>query len=159
MTSSTNTRSLSITLRYAITKLRLDANGGLTLEQAKQWLEITEKFNQVEFIEQPLPPEKFETMLALAKEFSMPLALDESVANIEKLKDCYHRGWRDIYVIKAGIFGFPQVLRNFLAQHPIKAVFSSVLETEIGRQAALRLATELNDPHFALGFGVDHWFV
>lgn len=142
----------------ATAKLRLDANGGLSYQQAQQWLNIADQIGKIEFIEQPLPPQKFPELLKLATEFATPIALDESVATFPQLTDCYQQGWRGIFVIKAGILGFPQRLRDFCQQHQIDTVFSSVLETEIGKQAALRLSQELASPHRALGFGVEHWF-
>lgn len=147
-----------ITLLTPDTKLRLDANGGLSLEEAKQWLEVVENTNIVEFIEQPLSPQKFEEMLELSANYSTILALDESVANLQQLEDCYHKGWQGIFVIKAAIAGSPQRLRQLCKTYKIDAVFSSVFETEIGRKASLKLAKELSNPNRAVGFGVDHWF-
>ncbi len=139
-------------------KLRLDANGGLTLEEATQWLQEVDKLGKVEFIEQPLPPSKFSEMQQLAARFTTPLALDESVANLNQLIACQQQGWEGIYVIKPGIMGSPQRLRQFCHKYLIDAVFSSVLETSIGRKAALNLAKELSSPYRAVGFGVNHWF-
>ncbi|MBD2577034.1 o-succinylbenzoate synthase [Oscillatoria sp. FACHB-1406] len=139
-------------------KLRLDANGGLTLATAKQWLSSSERAGCVEFIEQPLSPDEFETMLRLSDSSAIPLALDESVASLVQLQDCHNRGWRGIFVIKAAIAGSPQRLRQFCQHHPLDAVFSSVFETAIGRQAALHLAAELGNPHRAVGFGIESWF-
>ncbi|MBZ8182840.1 o-succinylbenzoate synthase [Oscillatoria salina] len=142
----------------ATAKLRLDANGGLNLATAKQWLEVSDASGKVEFLEQPLPPQQFDEMLNLNAEFLTAIALDESVATLAQLTKCYAKGWRGIFVIKAAIAGSPQSLRQFCRQNQIDAVFSSVLETEIGRQAALKLATEISLHPRALGFGVDHWF-
>ncbi len=139
-------------------KLRLDANGGLTLEAAEKWLQEVDNLGKVEFIEQPLPPSQFSEMQQLAAKFTTPLALDESVANFNQLIACQQRGWQGIYVIKPGIMGSPQRLRQFFQKYSIDAVFSSVLETSIGRKAALNLARELSSPHRAVGFGVNHWF-
>ncbi|MGL5805757.1 MAG: o-succinylbenzoate synthase [Xenococcaceae cyanobacterium] len=139
-------------------KLRLDANGGLSLEEAHQWLKITDETNSVEFIEQPLPPFQFDRILDLSNVYKTTIALDESVANIVQLADCYQKGWRGVYVIKAAIAGSPKRLRQFFQQHQIDAVFSSVFETEVGRKAALRLAAELSNPNRAVGFGVNSWF-
>lgn len=139
-------------------KLRLDANGGLTLATAREWLAVAAQTGRVEFIEQPLPPEEFEAMLRLGDSSEIPLALDESVATLCQLQDCHSRGWRGIFVIKAAIAGSPQRLRQFFQSHPLDAVFSSVFETAIGRQAALHLAAELGNPHRAVGFGIDNWF-
>ncbi|MGH7998768.1 MAG: o-succinylbenzoate synthase, partial [Brasilonema sp.] len=139
-------------------KLRLDANGGLSLKNAKEWLKATDEVDKVEFVEQPLSPQQFDTMLELSANHSTPLALDESVATLKQLEDCYQKGWRGIFVIKPAIAGSPKRLRQFFQQHQIDAVFSSVLETKIGQEAALRLAKELSYPHRALGFGIEHLF-
>lgn len=140
-------------------KIRLDANGGLSFAEAKAWLELVKRVGMVEFIEQPLPPAKFEQMLSLSKTFPTPIALDESVATLPQLEACYQEGWRGIYVIKAAIVGSPQRLRHFCHQYKIDAVFSSVFETKIGREAALHLAAELSNPNRAIGFGVENWFL
>ena len=139
-------------------QLRLDANGGLTIEQAQTWLEFTEERHiEVEFIEQPLPPSQFTAMMALSKAYSTPLALDESVTNISALQDYYQRGWRGVFVIKCAIAGFPSRLLTFCQQNELDLVFSSVFETGIGRQTALQLASEIGSDR-ALGFGIDRWF-
>ncbi len=145
--------------------LRLDANGGLNLEQARQWLQICDKINsnyfsclEIELIEQPLAIHQFNNMLELSESYSTPLALDESVATLQQLNNCYQKGWRGIFVIKPAIIGSPTQLKNFCQNHPIDAVFSSVLETSINQQAAFNLAQELSFTNRALGFGVNHWF-
>ena len=113
---------------------------------------------EIEFLEQPLPVEEFEVMLELRDRYSTPLALDESVVTLSQMQECYQKGWRGIFVIKPCIAGFPSQLRQFCQSHDIDAVFSSVMETKIGRQVALNLATKLSDKTRAMGFGVNHWF-
>ncbi|MFM7278913.1 MAG: o-succinylbenzoate synthase, partial [Microcystis aeruginosa] len=44
-------------------KLRLDANGGLSIAESKIWLKIADECQIIEFIEQPLPPSQLEEML------------------------------------------------------------------------------------------------
>ena len=139
-------------------KLRLDANGGLSWQDANQWFKIVDEVGRVEFLEQPLPPEQFDAMLEMSTRYSTPIALDESVATLNQLEDCYQRGWRGIFAIKAAIAGSPRCLRQFCQQHNIDAVFSSVFETAIARQSVLQLATELSNPNRAVGFGVNQWF-
>ena len=139
------------------TKLRLDANGGFNLQQARKLLEITESISIIEYVEQPLPPENFVDFFLLNTEYSTVLALDESIASLSQLQEFYQRGWQGVYVIKAAIMGFPSRLRQFCRNNKIDAVFSSVFETKIGRQAVLNLATELGNNNRAVGFGVDHW--
>jgi O-succinylbenzoate synthase len=139
-------------------RLRLDANGGLNLEEAKRWLSFTDQIRQIEFIEQPLPPAQFSELLTLSENFKTAIALDESVANLKQLKNCHELGWRGIYVIKAAIIGSPRQLENWFQNKAIDAVFSSVFETSIGQQAVLALAQELNNCDRTLGFGVNQWF-
>ena len=139
-------------------KIRLDANGGLTLSQARTWLAFAETQPQIEFIEQPLKPAYLAEMMALQRDFRVTLALDESVANIAQLIDCYNQGWRGVFVVKAAIAGYPHKLRQFCQQHDLDLVFSAVFATDIGRQAALRLALELGNRDRAVGFGTQHWY-
>jgi O-succinylbenzoate synthase len=140
-------------------KLRLDANGGLTYQQAELWLNKCDQFfPKIEFIEQPLPLNKFIEMQELSNFYSTPIALDESIANLQQLESCFQQGWRGIFVIKPGIVGSPFRLREFCKKHQIDVVFSSVFATEIGRQAALQLAVELSANNRAVGFGINHFF-
>ncbi|WP_373526726.1 o-succinylbenzoate synthase [Nostoc sp.] len=149
----------------AFTKLRLDANGGLSYEEAKLWLWTCDNLKanrelalEIEFIEQPLPVEQFKGMLELSMSYKTAIALDESVATLGQLAACYQQGWRGIFVIKPGIIGSPSRLRKFCQQHKIDAVFSSVFETAIARLAALQLAAELSQKNRAVGFGINHFF-
>ncbi|MBD2691262.1 o-succinylbenzoate synthase [Anabaena catenula] len=140
-------------------KLRLDANGGLNYKEAKLWLQTCDNFQpKIEFIEQPLAVNQFAEVLELSNLYSTAIALDESVATLQQLEHYYQQGWRGIFVIKPGIAGSPSRLRKFCQQHNIDAVFSSVFESPIGRQAALQLAAELSINNRAVGFGINHFF-
>lgn len=141
--------------------LRLDANGGLNSKTASLWLKTCDSVSsiKIEFLEQPFPIELFEEMLELKSHYSTQIALDESVATLERLEACYQQGWRGIFVIKPGIMGSPKRLRSFYKEHKVDLVFSSVFETMIGRKAALKLAEDLSHNNRAVGFGVESWFV
>ena len=138
-------------------KLRLDANGSLTYPEAAQWLKICSKEPRIEFIEQPLAPDLIAESIELSQIYSTPIALDESVATFDRLSTIHQLGWRGIYIIKPGIAGFPWRLTEFITKHQLDVVFSSVLETSIGRAASLQLATQLNLTR-PLGFGIEQWF-
>ena len=145
--------------------LRLDANGGLSIDDALRWLHTCDamtadpnRFVKIEYIEQPLPPAQFQAMQHLSQHYRTSIALDESVATLYQLQTCYKNGWRGIVVIKPTIVGSPFRLRQFCQTHAIDAVFSSAFETAIGRQAGLTLAMELANPNRALGYGTTHWF-
>jgi O-succinylbenzoate synthase len=138
-------------------RLRLDANGGLSLKVAKAWLTTCDRLCIIEYLEQPLPSGQFAEMMQLSVEYATALALDESVATLAHLQNCHEQGWRGIYVIKPAIAGSPRRLRHFFQTHPIDAIFSSVFETEIGREAGLKLAAELGNCDRAMGYGTNHW--
>lgn len=144
--------------------LRLDANGGLSYDDANLWLYRCDRIwanaelpVEIEFIEQPLPVEQFDRMQELSSCYATAIALDESVATLAQLKACYQQGWRGIFVIKPSIAGSPKRLQQFFQANKIDVVFSSVFETAVGRQAALKLAAELSQNHRAVGFGVNQW--
>ncbi|MBW4693001.1 MAG: o-succinylbenzoate synthase [Lyngbya sp. HA4199-MV5] len=145
-------------------KLRLDANGGLSLNEAIQWLQVCDALIDnpnhsaaIEYIEQPLDTAQFQTMQDLSRRYQTPIALDESIATLQQLQTCYANGWRGIFVIKPAIVGSPKHLRQFCQEHLIDAVFSSAFETAIGRQAGLQLAEELGNLDRAMGYGTTHW--
>ncbi|WP_414509274.1 o-succinylbenzoate synthase [Synechococcus sp. OH20] len=148
-------------------RLRLDANGGLTLAEARRWLALCDQLNQewpgkIEFFEQPLPPEQHADLIQLSREFQTPLALDESVAGLEQLQAVHRSGWQGILVVKPSLVGSGLALRDYLSQHPgLDLVFSSALETPIGAWHGLVWAGSLQaktaHPR-ALGWGVGEFF-
>jgi O-succinylbenzoate synthase len=147
------------------THLRLDANGGLRLDQAEQWLTACDRINTdgrvaaIEYLEQPLPHEQLEAMKALAAGYQTAIALDESVATLAHLEDCWASGWRGVMVVKPAIAGSPQRLQTFCQTHHPRLVFSSAFETGVGRRAALALAHRCSPPPApALGFDTQGWF-
>lgn len=133
-------------------RLRLDANGGLTLSAAEQWLTVCDSSAGIEFLEQPLPPEQFDHLMALGDRYATPLALDESVATCDQLAACLQQGWRGSVVIKPAIAGAPGRLKSLCQRYGVDVVVSSVFETGVGRRAVLALAEQIS-PARALGFG------
>ncbi len=148
----------------ATATLRLDANGGLSLPQAQQWLQQCDHTTgrtssvTVEYLEQPLPASELPAMRRLSNTYQTPIALDESVATLAQLTAVLKAGWAGIVVVKPAIAGYPQVLQALLETHRPDVVFSSVFETTVGRQAVLALAQAMPLKHRALGFGTAHWF-
>ncbi|NET11318.1 MAG: o-succinylbenzoate synthase [Symploca sp. SIO2B6] len=157
--------------------IRLDANGGLSWEEANQWLQLCDRLSPtstdsqlnsqhpnvppptIECLEQPLPPSQLTKLLVLSQNYCTPIALDESVATFEQLQFCYTQGWRGLFVVKAAIAGSPSRLRQFCQQYNVDMIWSSVLETAIARQFVLhRLVPSVSPSPRPLGFGVDQWF-
>ena len=137
--------------------LRLDANGGLSLEFAQHWLTLLDRQREnsgpkVQYLEQPLPPGYMEEMFRLQRDFATPIALDEAVCSLAQLAQLHDKGWPGFYILKAAIMGDPRVLNHWLKTHPIPAIFSSVFETAIARGQVLALAQKWNLPDYAVGF-------
>ncbi|MBE9155546.1 o-succinylbenzoate synthase [Nodosilinea sp. LEGE 06152] len=146
-------------------QLRLDANGGLSISQAEQWLTACDRINAepqtaaIEHLEQPLPPNQLAAMQEMGRRYQTAIALDESVATLTQLEDCWAKGWRGVFVVKPAIAGSPQRLQAFCQTHRPRLVFSSAFETPVGRRAALSLATRCAPTSApALGFGTQGWF-
>jgi o-succinylbenzoate synthase len=144
-------------------KLRLDANAGLSYGDACTWLSAL-PVGGVEFLEQPVA--SLSEMLRLTERYDVPLAIDELVSNLRKLRDCYEQGWRGIYVIKPSIAGSLADLTNFIQEHQLDVVLSSSLESSIGQRAILRWAKEQGligqfssgDTRRSAGMATSSWF-
>ncbi len=140
----------------ASARLRLDANGGLTLAQALDWLAEIDP-TQIEYIEQPLPATAVSELLQLQKGSPIPIALDEAVTTLTDIKTWYNRGWQGLYIIKPAISGWVSELMTICQTYPIDIVLSSVFETKVGYYHAIQLVKQLGHPR-ALGYGVNHFF-
>ena len=136
-------------------KLRLDANAGLSYLDASTWLSAL-PVGSVEFLEQPVG--NLAEMLRLTERYDIPLAVDELVSNLGRLRECYEQGWRGIYVIKPGIAGPLGELANFIHERQLDVVLSSSLESSIGQKAILRWAQEQKLMGRAAGMATDSWF-
>lgn len=139
--------------------LRLDANGGLSWEKACEWLRVCDRLSRpvVECLEQPLPPDAWDGLMALSHRYTTPIALDESVTTVAQMERCSTLGWAGLMVVKAAIAGFPDRLRHFCDATQSKIIWSSVFETAIARSFIESRLVGDSNPR-ALGFGVDHWF-
>jgi o-succinylbenzoate synthase len=136
-------------------KLRLDANAGLSYDDACTWLSSL-PVNSIEFLEQPVA--SLSEMLRLAERFEIPLAVDELVSNLGRLRDCYEQGWRGIYAIKPCISGPLGDLADFMRERQLDVVLSSSLESSIGQRAILRWASEQKLMNRAAGMATGSWF-
>lgn len=137
-------------------QLRLDANGGLDLRAAANWIRLAEDW-PVEFIEQPLPVDAAEEMSALAQDTPVTLALDESVLTADDVKRWRDREWPGVFVIKPALAGSTSELLTEIAIDPAVFVISSALETDAGASTALRFAFDSGIKR-ALGYGVGLFF-
>ncbi|MBC2595595.1 o-succinylbenzoate synthase [Ruficoccus amylovorans] len=133
--------------------LRLDANAGLSREETEAWMAFLEDY-PVEYLEQPLPPGEEAFMAALAGRYSVPVALDESLCGpgaLERWSGLFPQG---PFIVKPALIGRVEDYRAWRAFHPgVRVIYSSVFETAIGIENALRLAALDEHCAEAAGFG------
>ena len=111
---------------------RLDANGGLTLEQARAWTELVRALPACGFLEQPLPV-GHPGYASLGAE---KVALDESFLTPGGVD------WAGPVVVKPALAGDWEELLRWRRAHAGEVAYSSCFETAYGRQAALWLAAQ-----------------
>jgi o-succinylbenzoate synthase len=132
-------------------KIRLDANQAWSLEEALENCRQLEAL-QIEFCEEPLKnvtPENYE---ALDHNTEVPLAMDESIASVEY--------WPNLLPFTSFIIIKPMVIGNFTTisetkrlanTHYNKTVFTTSLESGIGRIVTATLASGLGNGEIAHG--------
>jgi O-succinylbenzoate synthase len=135
----------------------LDANGAWDRRSAQKWLERCAE-RPVEFVEQPAAPDDVDTLLGLADDYPVTLALDESVTGLAAAREWLGRGWRGVFVIKPALAGPLDELAAWAAQTKADIVLSSAIETALGRAAILRFVFAHELTKRALGFGVGEIF-
>ena len=141
-------------------RLRLDANGAWDRRRAERWLERCAE-RPVEFVEQPVARDSRgaeDLLQGLARDFPVPIALDESVVGDGDIERWLGMGWPGLFVIKPSLLGDPVASLAALAAAKAQVVFSSALETGIGAKSSLRHAFRWTGEHRALGFGAGPLF-
>jgi len=136
--------------------LRLDANGSWSRRTASLWLDRAAD-RPIEFVEQPVAPTAKgadDTLLGLASDYPVPLALDESLVADGDVARWLDLGWRGFFVVKPLLLGDPVAALSRLEKAGARVVFSSCLETALGARESLRLAFSWPGGTAALGFGV-----
>lgn len=147
----------------AYAKLRLDANGAWTRRQAERWLARCAE-RPVEFVEQPVAPADGDSLMGLAQDYPVKLALDESVVRLEEARKWQALGWPGLFVLKPALAGPLEELGAWVTKTKADVVLSSAIETALGRAAIMQFALAHPDlvkrsPGFGVGeiFGDRRW--
>lgn len=141
-----------LALLPAHAKLRLDANGAWNRRDAGRWLARCAE-RPIEFVEQPVAPAEEDALLGLARDYPVKLALDESVVRLAEAIRWQGLGWPGVFVIKPALAGpLPEVMK-WIQATKADVVFSSAIETVLGRSAILRAALAQPLTKRALGLG------
>jgi len=124
-------------------RLRLDCNGQWTVAEAAAGLAQLERFD-LEYIEQPT--DSLEGLAELRRTTGVPIAADESAADLAAIERAIELGAADVLVLKparTGLLGSVEAARRALSCG-IGVVVTSNLDTSIGIAAALHLAAAVD---------------
>jgi o-succinylbenzoate synthase len=130
--------------------LRVDANGGWTVDQAVDALKQLDAFN-LEYAEQPV--RSLDEMAELRRRVDVRLAADESVRTAEDPMRIAGLEAADIVVLKVQPLGGVRRCLQVAESSGLPVVVSSAVETSVGIAAGVALAAALPELPFACGLG------
>ena len=136
-------------------RLRLDANGAWTREQARATIERLRRWD-VEWFEQPLAPGDVEGMAALRRTLGGTVAADEAVTGMAALEALAAAQALDVAVIKPMFVGGPRrasELAHRARELGIAPVITHAFGSPIDRAAAVHVAAALGDATMPCGVG------
>lgn len=126
-------------------KLRLDANGAWTVEQAIRTIRALAVYDP-EFIEQPVHPDDLAGLKQVQEAVHTPIAADESITDYDTARCILERKAVRIFVLKPMVLGGLRPARQIaeLARTAaITVVVTTTIDAGIGTAAALHLAATL----------------
>lgn len=144
-------------VRAAIPTVRVDANGGWSVDQAVRAAHALTADGPLEYLEQPCGsvPELAE----VRRRVDVPVAADESIRKAADPLHVVRAGAADIAVLKVAPLGGVQAMLDIAAQIDIPVVVSSALDTAVGIGAGLVAAGCLPRLDHACGLGTGSLFV
>jgi len=135
-------------------KLRLDANGGYTVEQA---LRVAEDVGELDYFEQPCATIAELAELRVKLQGATRIAADESVRKVEDPMAVVYAGAADVLVLKAQPLGGVTRSLEIASECGLPVTVSSALETPIGIHAGFTFASALGG-NTAHGLGTLFFF-
>ena len=127
--------------------VRIDVNGGWTLEEALRRLPVLERAaGGLEYVEQPCAD--VEDLARLRRRVDVPVAADESIRRAEDPYRVRDLEAADIAVLKVQPLGGVRACLRIAEDIGLPVVVSSAVETSVGIAAGVALAAALPDlPH------------
>jgi o-succinylbenzoate synthase len=129
-------------------KVRVDANGGWTVDQAERQLSALSAAG-LEYAEQPCAT--LAELAELRRRVGVPLAADESIRRADDPVKVRAAGAADIVVLKAQPLGGVRSALEIAEQCGLPVVVSSAVDTSVGLAAGIALAAALPELPYACG--------
>ncbi|ORB04003.1 O-succinylbenzoate synthase [Mycolicibacter minnesotensis] len=141
-------------VRALIPTVRVDANGGWTLDEA---VEAAKALGALEYLEQPCA--SIAELAELRRRIETPVAADESIRKAADPLAVAKAGAADIAVLKVAPLGGVFALVKIADQIGMPVVVSSAIDSAVGISAGLRAAAALPELPHACGLGTGSLFV
>ncbi|MDV8021830.1 o-succinylbenzoate synthase [Rhodococcus sp. IEGM 1330] len=148
-------------VREFVPRVRIDANGGWSVDEAVEALTALTADGPLEYAEQPCAtvPELVELR---ARGLGVRVAADESIRRAEDPMKVVRAGGADIAVLKVAPLGGMRALLELageLGEYGVPVVVSSALDSAVGISSGLAAAAALPHLEFACGLGTGSLFV
>jgi O-succinylbenzoate synthase len=131
-------------------KVRVDANGGWTVEEAVRAIGCLERAaGGLEYVEQPCA--SVEDLASVRRRVDVPIAADESIRRAEDPYRVRDLEAADVAVLKVQPLGGVRACLRIAEDIGLPVVVSSALETSVGIAAGVALAAALPELEHACG--------
>ncbi|PXX09200.1 o-succinylbenzoate synthase [Mycolicibacterium moriokaense] len=144
-------------VRALVPTVRVDANGGWTVDEAVSAAKALTADGPLEYMEQPCA-----TVLELAevrRRVEVPVAADESIRKADDPLHVVREGAADVAVLKVAPLGGVRKLLDIAKQIEIPIVVSSALDSAVGIGQGLLAAAALPELRHACGLATGGLFV
>jgi o-succinylbenzoate synthase len=144
-------------VRASVPTVRVDANGGWSVDEAVAAAGALTADGPLEYMEQPCKtvPELAE----LRRRVDVPIAADESIRKADDPLHVVRAGAADIAVLKVAPLGGVRKLLDIAEQIEIPIVVSSALDSAVGIGRGLLAAAALPELSHACGLGTGGLFI
>lgn len=144
-------------VRELVPTVRVDANGGWSVEQAARAAAALTADGPLEYLEQPCAT--VDELAALRRRVDVPIAADESIRKADDPLAVVRARAADVAVLKVAPLGGISAMLSIAAQINIPVVVSSAIDSAVGIAAGLAAAAALPVLRHACGLGTGGLFV
>ena len=144
-------------VRAVVPTVRVDANGGWTVEQAVAAAQALTADGPLEYLEQPC--RTVGELAQVRERVCVPVAADESIRRAEDPLAVVRAGAVDIAVLKVAPLGGVDAMLDIAAAIDVPVVVSSALDSAVGIAAGLSAAAALPRLDHACGLGTGGLFI
>jgi O-succinylbenzoate synthase len=144
-------------VRAVVPTVRVDANGGWSLDEAVEAAAALTAGGPLEYLEQPCAT--IDELAELRRRVDVPIAADESIRKAADPLAVVRAKAADVAVLKVAPLGGVSALLEIAARIDIPVVISSALDSAVGIGAGLAAAAALPQLRYACGLGTGGLFV